>query len=659
MGNYIVSARKYRPTGFEEVVGQDHITTTLTNAIKQDQLAQALLFCGPRGVGKTTCARIVANMINGFDQQGDQGSSTALNIYELDAASNNSVDDIRNLIDQVRYPPQYGRYKVYIIDEVHMLSNQAFNAFLKTLEEPPSYAIFILATTEKHKVIPTILSRCQIFDFNRIQISDITDRLENIAQKEKIEAEHEALHLLAQKADGALRDALSLFDLIVTYTSGNKITYKDTAKNLHILDYDYYFEITENLLQENLSKTLTIFNDILKKGFDGQNFIVGLAEHFRNLLISQDTETISLLEVSENVKSRYLEQSKVANKGFILSALNISNQCDIYYKGSKNQRLHVEIALMKMAYLKSALKLKDIPSSPIPEQKKKQPEVKSEVRTVEKRTPAAQKPDLSAPVEQKADKEEVIKPEEVKAKVVSSEDDKAKGQETEDDKLKVETSKDVKPKVVEQTQETPKTKESEKEESEYLKAGATKTGRKKVDEEKTRAEKPDLKEKASQVSKKTVSIPDINELKSRSGQPVPAKKLEKEQVSTKDDDRQNPFSEDQLKKEWESFGLQLKQEGKDNEYNLMTQDFELIDDHTITIHISNSIEQDILVRFKTGLLKHLRDNLKNDQIKIDTSLKKVEKSEKIYTNTDKFNHLARKNPNLIKLKNKFGLDTEF
>lgn len=227
MGNYIVSARKYRPTGFEEVVGQDHITTTLTNAIKQDQLAQALLFCGPRGVGKTTCARIVANMINGFDQQSDQGSSTALNIYELDAASNNSVDDIRNLIDQVRYPPQYGRYKVYIIDEVHMLSNQAFNAFLKTLEEPPSYAIFILATTEKHKVIPTILSRCQIFDFNRIQISDITDRLESIAQKENIEAEHEALHLLAQKADGALRDALSLFDLIVTYSSGNKITYKD------------------------------------------------------------------------------------------------------------------------------------------------------------------------------------------------------------------------------------------------------------------------------------------------------------------------------------------------------------------------------------------------------------------------------------------------
>ena len=670
MGNYIVSARKYRPTGFEEVVGQDHITTTLTNAIKQDQLAQALLFCGPRGVGKTTCARIVANMINGFDPQSDQGSSTAMNIYELDAASNNSVDDIRNLIDQVRYPPQYGRYKVYIIDEVHMLSNQAFNAFLKTLEEPPSYAIFILATTEKHKVIPTILSRCQIFDFNRIQISDITERLESIAQKENIVAEHEALHLLAQKADGALRDALSLFDLIVTYTSGDKITYKDTAKNLHILDYDYYFEITENLLQENLSNTLTIFNDILKKGFDGQNFIVGLAEHFRNLLISQDTETINLLEVSENVKSRYLEQSKVANKGFLLSALNISNQCDIYYKGSKNQRLHVEIALMKMAYLKSALKLKDIPSSPFQEQKKKQPEVKSEITSVERNTPIPQKPGKTAPVEQKVNQKEGAEPDISKAKVITSENGKATDGTSEDDKViakvaeedtrKVEPNDVLKPETVEQKKEIPKTEEPEKEESEPVKARSSETDQNKAKEEKPKADKPGLKEKASKVSKKTVSIPDINELKSRTGQPVVANNVEEElQVSQKEDERQSPFSEDRLKEEWESFGSQLKKEGKDNEYNLMTQDFELIDDHTITIHISNSIEQDILVRFKTDLLKHLRDNLENDQIKIDTSLKKVEKSEKIYTNTDKFNHLAKKNPNLIKLKNKFGLDTEF
>ncbi len=695
MGNYIVSARKYRPTGFEEVVGQDHITTTLTNAIKQDQLAQALLFCGPRGVGKTTCARIVANMINGFDQQSDQGSSTAMNIYELDAASNNSVDDIRNLIDQVRYPPQYGRYKVYIIDEVHMLSNQAFNAFLKTLEEPPSYAIFILATTEKHKVIPTILSRCQIFDFNRIQISDITDRLENIAQKENIEAEHEALHLLAQKADGALRDALSLFDLIVTYTSGNKITYKDTAKNLHILDYDYYFEVTENLLQENLSKTLTIFNDILKKGFDGQNFIVGLAEHFRNLLISQDTETINLLEVSENVKSRYLEQSKVANKGFLLSALNISNQCDIYYKGSKNQRLHVEIALMKMAHLKSALKLKDLPSASVQEQKKKQHELKSEVKVIanesekvkpqsgkrvdtgsvaaidetEKTKTAEKETDITEAKVRDTTKPKVPKPESGKPETQESvtqkpETEKHQSKELETESLETQKSETKKlkteePSVGKPDSEKPESEKSDKDLKEPVTTGSDKTDTAKVDEEKVKPKKPDLTEKAKQVAKKTVSIPDINELKSRTGQSAVVKKVEKEQVSKKDDDRQNPFSEDQLKKEWESFGSQLKKEGKDNEYNLMTQDFELLDDHSITIHISNSIEQDILVRFKTDLLKHLRDHLKNDQIKIETSLKKTQKSEKIYTNTDKFNHLAKKNPNLIKLKNKFGLDTEF
>jgi DNA polymerase-3 subunit gamma/tau len=676
MGNYIVSARKYRPTGFEEVVGQDHITTTLTNAIKQDQLAQALLFCGPRGVGKTTCARIVANMINGFDQQNDQGSSTAMNIYELDAASNNSVDDIRNLIDQVRYPPQYGRYKVYIIDEVHMLSNQAFNAFLKTLEEPPSYAIFILATTEKHKVIPTILSRCQIFDFNRIQILDITERLENIAQKENIEAEHEALHLLAQKADGALRDALSLFDLIVTYSSGNKITYKDTAKNLHILDYDYYFEITDKLLQENLSKTLTIFNDILKKGFDGQNFIVGLAEHLRNLLISQDTETINLLEVSENVKSRYLEQSKVANKGFLLSALNIINQCDIYYKGSKNQRLHVEIALMKMAHLKSALKLKDIPHSLAQEPKKKQPEVKPEPITIPKEKFLEQRPGKPEALEQKSGKlvtgeqksGEQVKGEQKPEKQVKGEqkpEKQVKGEQKPEKQVKGEQKSEVQVKGEQKSEKLV----TGVQESEELVTGEQKSGQpdkveqktdqSKVDKRKTEVQKPDLTEKTNKVSKKTVSIPDINELKNRTGQPAATREVEKEQVIEVDKDRQNQFSEDQLKKEWDAFTTQLKKEGKDNEYNLMTQDFELLDDHTITIHISNSIEQDILVRFKTELLKHLRDNLKNDQIKIDTTIKKVEKSEKIYTNTDKFNHLAKKNPNLIKLKNKFGLDTEF
>ncbi|WP_291788961.1 DNA polymerase III subunit gamma/tau [Cecembia sp.] len=369
MENFVVSARKYRPSNFKSVVGQGHITTTLKNAIKNNHLAQAFLFCGPRGVGKTTCARILAKTINcenispDFEACNECDSCKAFNnnasfnVHELDAASNNSVDDIRNLVEQVRYAPQQGQYKVYIIDEVHMLSNQAFNAFLKTLEEPPKYAIFILATTEKHKIIPTILSRCQIFDFNRIQINDITDHLRYIAGEEKIEAEEEALRLIATKADGALRDALSIFDLIVTYSEGNKLTYQETISNLHILDYDYYFKVLDALMAGNISNVLLIFDEILKKGFDGHNFIVGLTEHLRDLMVSKDSATIALIQVSDSIKERYLQQAQECTVSFLLSALNICNQCDIQYKASKNQRLHVELALMKMAKLPQAIHL--------------------------------------------------------------------------------------------------------------------------------------------------------------------------------------------------------------------------------------------------------------------------------------------------------------
>jgi DNA polymerase III subunit gamma/tau len=369
MENFVVSARKYRPATFNSVVGQGHITTTLKNAIKNNHLAQAFLFCGPRGVGKTTCARILAKTINcnnltpeleacnECDSCKSFNAGSSMNIHELDAASNNSVDDIRNLVDQVRYAPQSGKYKIYIIDEVHMLSNQAFNAFLKTLEEPPSYAIFILATTEKHKIIPTILSRCQIFDFNRIQVADISTHLSYIANKESIEAEDEALHLIAQKADGALRDALSIFDLIVTFSSGNKLTYKTTIENLHILDYDYYFKMTDYLMQENISQALLTFDEILRNGFDGHNFIVGLCEHFRNLMVCKDNATVKLLQVSESVQKKYVEQANNSSISFLLSALNIANQCDITYKSSKNQRLHVELSLMKLAYINAAINL--------------------------------------------------------------------------------------------------------------------------------------------------------------------------------------------------------------------------------------------------------------------------------------------------------------
>jgi DNA polymerase III subunit gamma/tau len=359
MENFVVSARKYRPLGFEEVVGQEHITTTLKNAIDSNKLAQALLFCGPRGVGKTTCARIVARMINGFEEKAELNS---LNIFELDAASNNSVDDIRNLIDQVRYPPQFGKYKVYIIDEVHMLSNQAFNAFLKTLEEPPSYAIFILATTEKHKVIPTILSRCQIFDFNRIQVADIARQLKKVADREKINAEEEALHLIAQKADGALRDALSIFDLMVTFSSNHEVTFKDVITNLHILDHDYYFKVVDGLLTQNHAQPLLLLDEILRKGFDGLNFIVGLSEHLRNLLVAQDVRTVELMEVPESTKEKYRQQAAATPSSLLLSWLSIANQCDINYKMSKNQRLSVELALMKMAHVNEVIQAASLPA---------------------------------------------------------------------------------------------------------------------------------------------------------------------------------------------------------------------------------------------------------------------------------------------------------
>jgi DNA polymerase III subunit gamma/tau len=372
MESYVVSARKYRPTGFGEVVGQEHITTTLNNAIKQNQLAQALLFCGPRGVGKTTCARILARLVNNFEQE-----EAPLNIYELDAASNNSVEDIRNLIDQVRYPPQQGKYKVYIIDEVHMLSNQAFNAFLKTLEEPPPYAIFILATTEKHKVIPTILSRCQIYDFNRIQLSDIVQHLQKIARNEGVTTEEDALLLIAQKADGALRDALSLFDLQVTFSTDNSVTYANTIRNLHILDYDYYFRVTESLHAQDRSQVFLVFDEIIQQGFDGRNFIIGLSEHFRNLLVCKDPATVQLMEGSEQVKQRYLEQSRQTETGFLLTALNIANQCDLHYKQSKNQRLHVEVYLMKIAHINAAIRMVEQGFS-AEEGKKKAPPVKEE-----------------------------------------------------------------------------------------------------------------------------------------------------------------------------------------------------------------------------------------------------------------------------------------
>ena len=347
MEHFIVSARKYRPQNFEDVVGQQAITNTLENAIKSNHLAQALLFTGPRGVGKTSCARILAKRINQADSTSNN-EDFAFNIFELDAASNNSVDDIRSLTDQVRIPPQTGNYKVYIIDEVHMLSQAAFNAFLKTLEEPPAHAIFILATTEKHKIIPTILSRCQIFDFKRITVLDTKNYLKTIAEKEGITADDDALHIIAQKADGAMRDALSIFDRVISF-SGKNLTREAVTQNLNVLDYDSYFTMTDLLLENKIPDVLNNFNSILAKGFEGHHFINGLASHFRDLLVAKDTVTIDLLEVGDNAKKKYLEQSSKASITFLLQSIDKANQCDLNYRASKNQRLLVELTLMQIA----------------------------------------------------------------------------------------------------------------------------------------------------------------------------------------------------------------------------------------------------------------------------------------------------------------------
>lgn len=365
MSDYVVSARKYRPQSFDEVVGQAHVARTLSNALESNQLAQAFLFCGPRGVGKTTCARILARVLNcdkkvnsftacspGDDQCDSCKQDSSFNIFELDAASNNSVDHIRNLIDQVRFRPQAGDYKIFIIDEVHMLSTAAFNAFLKTLEEPPSYAIFILATTEKHKIIPTILSRCQIFNFKRIPVPEIVSRLKNIADQEKLSFEEEGLQVIAQKADGALRDALSIFDKVVS-SSGQSATYKDVIDNLNILDDEYYFKITDACIREDATQVVQIFNEILKNGFEPEIFIQGLSQHFRNIRLASHPATQALLETSEKQLARYVAQSELATTSYILNALNILNQCDLSLPRSNQKSLHVELALTKIMFQES------------------------------------------------------------------------------------------------------------------------------------------------------------------------------------------------------------------------------------------------------------------------------------------------------------------
>ena len=412
MEPFVVSALKYRPQRFEDVVGQESITKTLDNAIATDHLAQALLFCGPRGVGKTTCARILAKKINAKNEQSGDDNNFAFNIFELDAASNNSVDDIRNLIDQVRIPPQVGDYKVYIIDEVHMLSQAAFNAFLKTLEEPPLHAIFILATTEKYKIIPTILSRCQIYDFKRISVTDAKNYLQKIAKSEGVKAEDEALHLIAQKADGAMRDALSIFDRIVSF-SNETITAQHVSVNLSILDFDTYLYFTKDLIEGNIREVILSFDKILSKGFDGHHFIVGLASHLRDLWMCRHKDTVELLEVGEATKKKFLEQSEKASLDFLEKAIALANACDLSYKSSKNQRLHVELCLMQITSVTDEKK-KSKPYIKPPAKREQKPTITEEKQAVVEEVPIPESTGVESPT--KTDKQVDEKPIELNIK---------------------------------------------------------------------------------------------------------------------------------------------------------------------------------------------------------------------------------------------------
>ena len=603
MDNFIVSARKYRPATFQTVVGQLHITGTLKNAIKNNQLAQAFLFCGPRGVGKTTCARILAKTINCESLSADAEAcgvchscisfqnGNSFNIHELDAASNNSVEDIRSLIEQVRIPPQAGRYKIYIIDEVHMLSQAAFNAFLKTLEEPPNYAIFILATTEKHKILPTILSRCQIFDFNRIRVEDIAKHLAEIAHKEGIAYDEDGLHLIAQKADGGLRDALSMFDQIVSFSSKN-VNYKSVIDNLNILDYDYYFKLTDAILSEDVANALLLFDEILSNGFDGNHFITGLASHFRNLLVCKDASTLKLLEVSEGIRQKYTIQSQLAPLSFLISALNISNQCDLNYKTSKNQRLQVELTLIKLCHIPAAVNLS---TAGIPAMQDGQ--VKKKLNPVEEPLIS----EVTLPIQETSIPIPAIVSEPITQELVVEEPAVSPSPEA----------------MVEETA---------------------------------------VKITIPKLSSGTNSplIPNLNDLEANYS------KKEEIQTAVMMGESKLEFSSDSMLKFWNAYAEKIKKEGKINIFTIMTANPPvLLDNFLVELLIENKIQEDLLSSEKVELLNYLRVEMKNFSIDLQTKYMEQTQKKRLYTSSDKYQHMLEKNPNLEEFKRRFNLDLDY
>ncbi|WP_276165945.1 DNA polymerase III subunit gamma/tau [Zobellia alginiliquefaciens] len=610
MEPFIVSARKYRPQTFRDVVGQQAITNTLTNAIEHNHLAQALLFCGPRGVGKTTCARILAKQINS-DGTEREGEDFAFNIFELDAASNNSVDDIRNLIDQVRIPPQVGKYKVYIIDEVHMLSQSAFNAFLKTLEEPPKHAIFILATTEKHKIIPTILSRCQIFDFKRITVKDAAEYLKYIAENQGIVADDDALHIIAQKADGAMRDALSIFDRVVSF-SGKELTRKAVTENLNVLDYDTYFSATDLILEHNIPQLLLLFNKTLSLGFDGHHFISGLASHFRDLMVCQHQDTINLLEVGDVAKQNYLEQSKKTGMQFLLQALNIANDCDLKYKTSKNQRLLVELTLMKLASIGFEAEKKNSESDVL------------DGSTIDFIAPASFFKGNSSP-----------------------------------EKALAQTATPA-------NQEQPKTATSEttptvekQENQQYQEEVATNAPSTRAVAE-PRIEETNTPQPEASPAKKI----NIGGGKRISGLSISSLKAKKEhELSRKDetiDESKLPkdaFTEEEMQKHWADFVDKIDLEGKKILASNLNADVpKLVQDKIIWIELPNGTMKKEIEREQYGLMEHLRRNLNNYFIELKITVNETVAKKFAFTPEEKYEKLREKNPAIDLLRQTFDLD---
>lgn len=592
MENYIVSARKYRPSTFESVVGQRALTTTLKNAIATGKLAHAYLFCGPRGVGKTTCARIFAKTINCLTPTADGeacnqcesclafNEQRSYNIHELDAASNNSVDDIRSLIEQVRIPPQIGKYKVYIIDEVHMLSQSAFNAFLKTLEEPPHHAIFILATTEKHKILPTILSRCQIYDFNRINVPDTVEHLQYVAGKEGIQAEPEALNVIAQKADGGMRDALSIFDQVASFTEGN-ITYKGVIDNLNVLDYEYYFRLTDCFLENKVSDSMILFNEILKKGFDGNHFMSGLASHFRDLLVSKDPQTLPLLEVGASIRERYQMQAQKCEPKFLYRAMKLCNDCDLNYRASKNKRLLVELTLIQCAQL-------TLPDSD---------------DLVGGRSPKRR---LKPLFKQQATRNAAMQsqPQAVVATAQSS-GTASNGY------------------MGNRKSPLPEIKEERK--IPVIKAGSIGMS---------------IRRSQSSQNKEQVATGQTN--------PIPQ--------NIQADYEDYVVYEKDLNYYWRDFAARLPKEESANAARMMNMTPKLLNDTTFEIGVDNEMVAKYMTQLIPAIQQHLRTSLHNRKITMTVRILEAKEIVRAYSQTERFQLMSKKNPKLLKLREVFGLE---